>query len=166
MRRRYCTVLGIFTVLVLAGAVDLSGSVLPPLTLWRPVALRLGLDLGGGTRILLAAPTAGRTVNDSTMAATARVVADRIERGMGVPGATVQVVSGARHRAIAVELPGLDAATLQRVEALLRTPGCLALVRNGATLLRQQQSIKGFPVLATGADVQPSSVAVGTDSNG
>src|SRR5712691_9180421 len=68
----------------------------------RPIKARLGLDIQGGLRVLLAADPG--TVVDSTKMDQARQIVDRRVNGLGVVEPVVQISGGNR---ILVELPGI-----------------------------------------------------------
>jgi protein-export membrane protein SecD len=94
--------------------------------------LRLGLDLRGGTQVLLEAQVPeGHTLDDSAMD-TAKTIIDNRVNGLGVVEANVQRQGDDR---IIVELPGIDNAD-QAVETV-RSTGQLEFVNPGPFQLSQ-----------------------------
>jgi len=94
--------------------------------------LRLGLDLRGGTQVLLEADLAeGQTLDDATMD-TAKTIIDNRVNGLGVTEANVQRQGEDR---IIVELPGIDNPD-QAVETV-RSTGQLEFVAPGNFSLSQ-----------------------------
>lgn len=94
--------------------------------------LRLGLDLRGGTQVLLqAAPAAGTTIDSGAMD-TAKTIIDNRVNGLGVTEANVQRQGADR---IMVELPGINNPD-QAVETV-RSTGQLEFVDPGDSLLAQ-----------------------------
>ncbi|MGD8968906.1 MAG: protein translocase subunit SecD, partial [Anaerolineae bacterium] len=80
------------------------------LLFWQPeaqrdIALRLGLDLQGGLKVLLAAdPLAGQDFEAGSMETARRIVENRVNSlGLAEP-----VVQAQGERRIIVELPGID----------------------------------------------------------
>ncbi len=166
MRRNFYTLIGIIIVVVLAIVVDASGTNAFTLNLWRPVTTHLGLDLQGGARVLLkAVPQPGQKLDDSTMEAARSIIESRVNGGFGVSEPQIQTVKSGNQRYISVELPGLKK-NLQSVESVLQRTGQLTFVALGATPLQPGASTKGYKVLAKGTDLDPKSVAVGTDAKG
>jgi protein-export membrane protein SecD len=80
------------------------------LLFWQPegqrdIALRLGLDLQGGLKVLLAAdPPAGQEYEPGSMETARRIVENRVNS----LGLTEPVVQAQGERRIIVELPGID----------------------------------------------------------
>ncbi len=94
--------------------------------------LRLGLDLRGGTQVLLeAAPAEGQTLDEGAMQTAKRIIDNRVN-GLGVTEANVQVQGGGR---IIVELPGINNPD-QAIETV-RSTGQLEFVDPGQTTLFQ-----------------------------
>lgn len=93
---------------------------------------KLGLDLQGGTQVLLEADLdEGRTLQDGAMAAAKTIVENRVN-GLGVSEAVVQAQGDTR---LIVELPGVDNPD-QAVETL-RSTGQLEFVDPGGIQLSQ-----------------------------
>ena len=80
------------------------------LLFWQPeaqreIALRLGLDLQGGLKVLLAAePLPGQELDPASMEAARRIVQNRVD-GLGLAEPVVQAQG---ERRIIVELPGIE----------------------------------------------------------
>ena len=93
---------------------------------------KLGLDLQGGTQVLLEADLAeGQTLDEGAMTAAKTIVENRVN-GLGVSEAVVQAQGANR---LIVELPGVDNPD-QAVETL-RSTGQLEFVDPGGLLLGQ-----------------------------
>ncbi|GIV79166.1 MAG: protein translocase subunit SecD [Litorilinea sp.] len=110
-----------------------------------PLGLKLGLDLQGGTQVLLEADLPeGQTPPEGTMD-TAKIIVENRVNGLGVAEAVVQKQGESR---IIVELPGVDNPD-QAVETL-RSTGQLEFVDPGGALLRQGMIINttNHPTLA------------------
>src|SRR5919205_792383 len=167
-RRNFFTLGGIVIVVILAIVTDVSGTGAFTLTLGRPIIVHQGLDLKGGARVLLkAVPPPGQKVpDDGTMEATRQIIESRVNGGFGVSEPVIQTVTSGNDRYISVEMPGLNAKSLQDVESVIQNTGQLTLVANGSTTLAKGASTKGFAVLAKGADIIASSVTQGTDQAG
>lgn len=158
---------------------------------WRDVHTRLGLDLRGGTQVLLRSRDAGITAEDLT--AARQVIENRVN-GLGVSEATVQTSGNDR---IIVELPDVDQPqqALQTIRStgklefidpqrqylpdgtLVRTTGSpnptlsTGAVTDTSTLTETaelQQALQGpeYQVIADGADLIGSSVQPGLDQSG
>ena len=95
---------------------------------YRSLEFKQGLDLRGGTQVLLQAkPTAGQSVTTADMEA-AKVIVDRRVNGLGVTEPLVQIQGENR---IIVELPGVDNPD-QAVQTLKNT-GQLEFVEIGSS---------------------------------
>jgi len=159
---------------------------------WFDVHTRLGLDLRGGTQVLLRSRDAGITPED--LQAARQVIENRVN-GLGVSEATVQTSGSDR---IIVELPDVDQPqqALQTIRStgklefidpqrqylppgqLVRTTGSpnptltsSAAVTDTATLtetaeLQQAMSGPEYQVVADGADLIGTSVQPGIDQTG
>jgi protein-export membrane protein SecD len=105
------------------------------LLFWQPegqreIALRLGLDLQGGLKVLLAAdPVEGQEFDQSSMEAARRIVESRVNS----LGLTEPVVQAQGERRIIVELPGVENPE-QAVETI-RGTALLEFVDAGGTPL-------------------------------
>jgi len=181
--RALLTLAAIVVVTLCAGAVDLSGTGAYTLTLWRPVTLHPGLDLGGGVRVLLQArPVAGERFDDRAMERTRRIIADRIGHGSDLTEPSIRTLGGGSDRYIDVtwagskaDVPALQDLVQQRgrltiVGIVGSTPEHPIMKKCGATgpstKIRDLtgDSARGYPVLARDGDIVPSSVAVGVDT--
>ena len=167
-RRNFFTLVGIVIVVILAIVTDVSGTGAFTLTLGRPITVHQGLDLKGGARVLLkAVPPPGQKVpDDGTMEATRQIIESRVNGGFGVSEPVIQTVTSGNDRYISVEMPGLNAKSLQDVESVIQNTGQLTLVANGSTYLAKGASTKGYRVLAKGSDLNAKSVTQGTDQMG
>jgi protein-export membrane protein SecD len=93
---------------------------------------KLGLDLQGGTQVLLEADVAeGQTLDEGAMSAAKTIVENRVN-GLGVSEAVVQAQGANR---LIVELPGVDNPD-QAVETL-RSTGQLEFINPGGATLSQ-----------------------------
>lgn len=93
---------------------------------------KLGLDLQGGTQVLLEADVAeGQALDEGAMSAAKTIVENRVN-GLGVSEAVVQAQGANR---LIVELPGVDNPD-QAVETL-RSTGQLEFINPGGTTLSQ-----------------------------
>src|ERR671936_542194 len=152
--RSFYSLVGIAVITLLALIIAVSGTGLFTLHLGRPVTVQLGLDLQGGARILLQAmPAPGQALDDETMEATRRIIESRVNGGFGVSEPVIQTIKSGNDRYISVEMPGLNAKSLQDVESVIQNTGQLTLVGNGSTYLAPGASTKGYPVLAEGTDL-------------
>jgi preprotein translocase subunit SecD len=168
-QRNFYTLLGIVIVVILAIVTDVSGTSTRVFTLnlGRPIIVHQGLDLKGGARVLLkAVPSPGQKLDDNTMEAARQIIESRVNGGFGVSEPVIQTVTSGNDRYISVELPGLNAKSLQDVESVIQNTGQLTLVENGSTNLPPGASTKGYPVLAKGTDINANSVTQGTDQVG
>jgi len=181
--RALLTLGAIVVVTLCAGAVDLSGTGGYTLTLWQPVTLHAGLDLGGGGRVLLQArPVAGESFDDRTMEEARRIITNRIGHGSNLTEPSIRTLGSGSDRYIDVAWAGskADAPALQD---LVQQRGQLTIVgivgatpehpimkkcgKTGpSTKIRDLtgDSARGYPVLARDGDVIPGSVAVGLDT--
>jgi preprotein translocase subunit SecD len=169
MHRRnfFFTLVGIVIVVILAIVTDVSGTRAFTLNLGRPITVHQGLDLKGGARVLLkAVPAPGQKVDDNTMEAARQIIDSRVNGGFGVSEPVIQTVTSGNDHYLSVELPGLNAKSLQDVESVIQNTGQLTLVANGSTTLAKGASTKGYPVLAKGTDLIGKSVTQGTDPAG
>src|SRR5919199_4234421 len=166
-RRNFFTLVGIVIVVILAILTDVSGTGAFTLNLGRPITVHQGLDLKGGARVLLKAmPAPGQKLDDNTMEAARQIIESRVNGGFGVSEPGIQTVTSGNDRYISVEMPGLNAKSLQDGESVIQNTGQLTLVANGSTYLRKGASTKGYPVLAKGSDLNAKSVTQGTDQMG
>ena len=166
-RRNFFTLVGIVIVVILAILTDVSGTRAFTLNLGRPIIVHQGLDLKGGARVLLkAVPAPGQKVDDNTMEAARQIIDSRVNGGFGVSEPVIQTVTSGNDRYLSVELPGLNAKSLQDVENVIQNTGQLTLVANGSTNLPKGASTKGIRVLAKGTDLNAKSVTQGTDQVG
>jgi len=166
-RRNFFTLVGIVIVVILAILTDVSGTRAFTLNLGRPIIVHQGLDLKGGARVLLkAVPAPGQKVDDNTMEAARQIIDSRVNGGFGVSEPVIQTVTSGNDRYLSVEMPGLNAKSLQDVENVIQNTGQLTLVANGSTNLQPGASTKGYPVLAKGTDLNAKSVTQGTDQVG
>ncbi len=174
---------GIVIVTLCALAVDLSGVANYTLSLWQPVTLRAGADLGGGARMLSrAVPPDGQRLDDRAMERARNIIVARIGHGLNLTEPSVRIARSATDRFIAVtwagskaDVPALQDLVGQRGQLTIvgivgATPGHPIMKKCGAigssTKIRDLtgDSPRGYPVLARGGDVIPASVAVGTDA--
>lgn len=124
-------------VVILLGLVALQGAFAPlRFTGWTPglrrprLTAHLGLDLVGGTRIVLQARgTASAPLTPENVDAVVRVIANRVDQ----IGVTEPVIQRLGERRIAVELPGIQ--DPQRAIALIGKTALLEFVATGATQL-------------------------------
>src|ERR687883_901744 len=124
-RRNFFTLVGIVIVVILAILTDVSGTGPFTLSLGRPIIVHQGLDLKGGARVLLkAVPASGQKLDDNTMEAARQIIESRVNGGFGVSEPVIQTVtSGNNDRYISVEMPGLNAKSLQDVESVIQNTG-------------------------------------------
>ena len=105
------------------------------LLFWQPeagreIALRLGLDLQGGLKVLLAAdPVPGQEFDPSAMETARRIVESRVD-GLGLAEPVVQAQG---ERRIIVELPGID--DPERAVETIRGTALLEFVDAGSPLM-------------------------------
>jgi preprotein translocase subunit SecD len=159
---------------------------------WRDVHTRLGLDLRGGTQVLLRSRSAD--IDAESLAVARDVIEDRVN-GLGVSEATVQTSGSDR---IIVELPDVDQP--EQALATIRSTGKLELIDpQGQYLLKGtlvrttgsptpslpstqgvtdtdnvtatqelMQAMSGplYEVISDGSDLIPTSVAPGVDQSG
>lgn len=182
--RTLVTLAGIVVVTLCAIAVDLSGTGGYTLSLWQPVTLHAGRDLGGGVRVLSRArPAGGHGLDDRALEGARRIIEDRIAHGLDLTEPSVRTYSRGADRYIGVEWAGSEAAAAA-VQDLLQSRGQLTIIGIGglpvahplmskcsqrphpSTQIRDLtgESARGYPVLAGGNDVVPGSVAVGIDT--
>jgi protein-export membrane protein SecD len=112
---------------------------------------KLGLDLQGGTQVLLEADTPeGQSLDEGAMTAARTIVENRVN-GLGVSEAVVQAQGDNR---LIVELPGVDNPD-QAVETL-RSTGQLEFVDPAGAMLSQGMVINttNHPTLATDLQAQ------------
>ena len=74
---------------------------------WHP---QLGLDLAGGTQVVLT-PVQGRSLSAGQLAVTEQIIRDRV-RGIGVSGATVQTQGNPPQ--VIIQVPGVSSTKLQK----------------------------------------------------
>jgi preprotein translocase subunit SecD len=92
---------------------------------WHP---KLGLDLAGGTEVILT-PAKGRTLTAAQLSVTEQIIRNRVT-GIGVSGATVQTQGNPPQ--VIVQVPGvesgrkLDQALVTTAQLLLRPVHCFA----------------------------------------
>ncbi len=167
-----------------AVAVDLSGTGGYTLSVWQPVTLRRGLDLGGGMRVLLQArPAPGRTLDDRTMERERRIIADRLGHGLDLVEPVVRTSTRGHDRYIDAAWAG-SAADAPAALDLVRRTGRLTIIaipgipaghppvsKCGEPIhpLVQMRDLTGesarrLTVLADNSDIVPGSVAVGVDT--
>ncbi len=121
------------------------------------IAVHEGLDLQGGLQVLLEADVpAGQSVDAEAMAATKRIVENRVN-GLGVAEPLVQQ-SGDRR--LVIELPGL--ANDEQALALLKQTGLLELVDMGSTVLPVGTEIQTDVALGTTGGAAPTPAATST----
>ncbi len=120
------------------------------------IAVHEGLDLQGGLQVLLEADVpAGQSVDAEAMAATKRIVENRVN-GLGVAEPLVQQ-SGDRR--LVIELPGL--ANDEQALALLKQTGLLEFVDMGSTVLAVGTEIQTDMALGTAEGAAPTPAATG-----
>lgn len=179
------TLAALVTLVVLmagAGAVALSGVGGYTLTLWRPVTLHAGLDLGGGVRLILRArPSPGQRLDDRVMERERTIIAARIGYATDLAEPSVRVARSGGDRLIEVEWAGAKA-DVPTLQDLVQQRGRFAIVGIvGATprhpIMKKCGSTgpsskitdltgdpaAGYPVLAHDSDLIPASVAFGTN---
>jgi len=74
---------------------------------WHP---QLGLDLAGGTQVVLT-PVQGRSLSAGQLAVTEQIIRDRVQ-GIGVSGATVQTQGNPPQ--VIIQVPGVSSTKLQK----------------------------------------------------
>ncbi len=183
--RAVATFGAIIVVVLCAIVVDLSGTGVYTLSLWQPVVLHPGLDLGGGMRVVLRAhPAPGQVLDDRAMERTRRIIADRIGYGLRLTSPIVRTLARSRSRYVSVEWVG-SKTVAPTVEFLLQSRGQLSIIGlheipPGQPLVHEcgkkphplevtdliGASARGYPVLARGEDVIVGSVAIGTNTLG
>ncbi len=184
--RALAALTGLVVVTLCAVAVDLSGTGGYTLNVWRPVTLRRGLDLGGGTRVLLQArPASGRTLDDRTMERERRIIADRLGHGLDLAEPVVRTYTSGHDRYIDVAWAGV-ATDAPVVMEFARRTGRLTIVAipgipaghppiskcgepvHPIIYIRDLtgESARRFTVLADNRDIVPGSVAVGVNTLG
>jgi protein-export membrane protein SecD len=176
--------MGLAVVTLCAVAVDLSGTGGYTLSVWQPVTLRRGLDLGGGMRVLLQArPAPGRTLDDRTMEQERRIIADRLGHGLDLAEPAVRTSTRGHDRYIdaawadsAADAPAaLDLVRRTGRLTIIAIPGIPAghppVSKCGEPIhpLVQMRDLTGesarrLTVLADNSDIVPGSVAVGVDT--
>lgn len=118
------------------------------------IAVHEGLDLQGGLQVLLEADVpAGQSVDAEAMAATKRIVENRVN-GLGVAEPLVQQ-SGDRR--LVIELPGL--ANDEQALALLKQTGLLEFVDMDTTVLPVGTEIQTDVALGTAGEAAPTPAA-------
>lgn len=183
--RAVATFGAIIVVVLCAIVVDLSGTGVYTLSLWQPVVLHPGLDLGGGMRVVLRAhPAPGQVLDDRAMERTRRIIADRIGYGLRLTSPIVRTLARSRSRYVSVEWVG-SKTVAPTVQFLLQSRGQLSIIGlheipPGQPLVHEcgkkphplevtdliGASARGYPVLARGEDVIVGSVAIGTNTLG
>jgi preprotein translocase subunit SecD len=172
------TLLAIIIVFMCAVFVDLPNTTT---VFGKNVAIKKGLDLAGGARVLFCA-NKGQHPSSSDMSTAAQVIRTRAAGGVGVSEPQVSIVNGT---CINVEMPGLK--NQKEVIAQLGTTGFLAITDSGTTALNAGTKVtlvckdkgcgasnkvgvtdatKNPPVLqviAPGKDVSPGSAQAGYD---
>lgn len=148
MRRNTYTLVSILVLAILVLVIVIPASVpadtgLAKLLFWQPAQIRdlsfkQGLDLQGGTQVLLQAkPVAGQTVTAEDMNA-AKAIVERRVNGLGVTEPLVQLQGGNR---IIVELPGIS--DPEAAVETLRSTGQLEFVEiPDGTTVRQGDYIR------------------------
>ena len=176
--------IGLAVVTLCAVAVDLSGTGGYTLSMWRPVILRRGLDLGGGTRVLLQAqPAPGRALDVRVMERERRIIADRLGHGLDLAEPVVRTSTRGHDRYIDVAWAG-SAVDAPAALDLVRRTGRLTIIAipgipawhppiskcgepvHPIVKIRDLtgESARRFTVLADNSDIVPGSVAVGVDT--
>jgi len=184
--RALAALTGLVVVTLCAVAVDLSGTGGYTLNVWQPVTLHRGLDLGGGTRVLLRArPASGRTLDDRTMERERRIIADRLGHGLDLAEPVVRTYTSGHDRYINVAWAGASA-DAPAVLDLVRHTGRLTIIAipgipaghppiskcgkpvHPMIYIRDLtgESARRFTVLADNRDIVPGSVAVGVNTLG
>ncbi|MBA2284095.1 MAG: protein translocase subunit SecD [Ktedonobacteraceae bacterium] len=141
----------------------------------NPLTIHQGLDLQGGVRVLLVPdPKQNYTpqqVQDNIDAAR-NLIEQRVNGGLGVSEPSIRVQDNAGQKSISVELPGLNTGNQdQAIQSLLRS-GVLEFWSTGpqpateGTAFDPSQYKQYNPngPWFTGKDLDPSQLAVGTDS--
>ena len=130
--------------------------------LGRDVSVRLGLDLQGGTQVLMKADG----TNDKELMKTAATVIERRVNGLGVSEAIVQLSGDNR---IIVELPGVKNPE-QAIETL-RGTGRLEFIDTNGAFLAEGTTVKttgnpnpAMPVIDPNAPVDPANPAPKVDN--
>ncbi len=173
MRRGTLTVL-FFIILLALGAAFV---VFWPNSGWHgvknPFTITQGLDLQGGTSILLQ-PASG-TPTDDQMNTTASLIESRINGGLGVKEPVVRVEHGNGKPSIQIDLPKFSGNEATALKTLLTqgklefwNTGPSGYLANNATLdPTQYQSYNNNSTTPefTGNDLNPDGLSVGTDSS-
>jgi len=123
----------------------------------RSLTIKQGLDLRGGTQILLEArPTAGQQVTPADLQ-TAKTIVERRVNGLGVTEPLVQIQGENR---IIVELPGID--NPDQAVQTLKSTGQLEFVEIGSSTNAPFPNIKdGVYVRTTNKDSVPDAAQLG-----
>ncbi len=177
--RRGTLVLFLVIVLLAAGAAFVN---FWPNTAWHgitnPFKIQQGLDLQGGTSILLVPEQSqhysSQYINNS-INNVASQLATRVSGGLGVTSPDVRVLTDNNgNKMIDLELPGLNGGNQAQAIKTLLEPGVLEFWDTGSTPLTpgtpfnptQYKSSNGNSTapLFTGNDLDGSKVSVGTDS--
>jgi protein-export membrane protein SecD len=124
---------------------------------FRDLKIKQGLDLQGGTQILLQAkPSQGQRITPGDME-TAKVIVERRVNGLGVTEPLVQVQGENR---IIVELPGIN--NPDQAVQTLKSTGQLEFVEIGSSTNPQYPNIvQGVYVRTTGNDSTPDAATLG-----
>ncbi len=124
----------------------------------RSLTIKQGLDLRGGTQILLEArPTEGQTVTSADLQ-TAKTIVERRVNGLGVTEPLVQIQGENR---IIVELPGID--NPDQAVQTLKSTGQLEFVEIGPSTNSPFPNIQeGVYVRTTNKDSVPDAAQLGT----
>ncbi len=124
---------------------------------FRDLKIKQGLDLQGGTQILLQAkPSQGQRITPADME-TAKVIVERRVNGLGVTEPLVQVQGENR---IIVELPGIN--NPDQAVQTLKSTGQLEFVEIGSSANPQYPNIKqGVYVRTTGNERTPDAATLG-----
>ena len=127
----------------------------------RDLAIKQGLDLSGGTQVLLqAAPAPGQTVTADDMQA-AKTIVERRVNALGVTEPVVQLLGEDR---IIVELPGID--NPQQAVETLKNTGQLEFVEIGPSVGNGYPLIdQGVYVRTTNNPISPTVEMLGTTPN-
>src|SRR5207248_9190668 len=127
----------------------------------------LGLDLGGGVRVLLrASPRRGQPPDDRVMGETRQIIANRINNALDVSEPVIQTLTRDHSRFVSVELSDTSAAVPATVADLAERTGRLTLAALNGPPPRRGSPLRRYRLLAQGSDILPSSVAIGLDWRG